>query len=152
MIPERVSHAYLAGLWPRIGLYSSIAAALAYAGFGRSRFLVAGTNPSLALLLSASIAPVAAQDPLLAAAMASATALMAGVLALGAWVLRLGLLSKAMSDHVLIGFNMGAGALVILGSCLRSSPGGATSRWAPGRSACCCWASACCRGVPWRRC
>ena len=102
MIPERVSHAYLAGLWPRIGLYSSIAAALAYAGFRRSRFLVAGTNPSLALLLSASIAPMAAQDPLLAAAMASATALMAGVLALGAWALRLGLLSKAMSDHVLI--------------------------------------------------
>jgi SulP family sulfate permease len=113
VIPERLSHAHLAGVWPGVGLHSYVVAAVLYALFGRPRALVAGTDPSLAILMAGRLGPLAVRDPALAACMAALTALMAGLFGVAAWALRLGSLHTLMSRSVLVGFTMGAGLLVI---------------------------------------
>jgi SulP family sulfate permease len=113
-VPESLAHAHLASLRPEVGLYSAIAAAFAYAVFGRSRFLVVGTDASLAILLAGTIGTLAGGDQRLAASMAAFVAIVAGAMGLVAWILRLGFLSNLMSKSVLAGFFAGAGLSIIV--------------------------------------
>jgi SulP family sulfate permease len=111
-VPESLAHANLAGLRPDIGLYSSMAAAFAYAVFGRSRPLVVGTDAALALLTGSTVAVLAAGDRDRAAAMAAFAALVAGLIAIVARLLRLGFLSNLVSKSALTGFAFGAGMII----------------------------------------
>src|SRR5262245_34532873 len=111
-LPVSLAYAGLAGLPPQAGLYCYLLAGLGYAAFGSSRHLAVGPTSAISLLLGVTLAGLAAGDPARQAALASLTALIvAGVFAL-AWLLRLSVLVRFISESILTGFEAGA-ALVI---------------------------------------
>jgi high affinity sulfate transporter 1 len=111
-VPVSLAYAGLAGLPPQTGLYCYLLAGLGYALLGSSRHLAVGPTSSISLLLGVTLAGLAAGDSARQAALASLTALIvAGVFAL-AWLLRLSVLVRFISESILTGFKAGA-ALVI---------------------------------------
>jgi high affinity sulfate transporter 1 len=111
-VPVSLAYAELAGLPPQTGLYCYLVAGLGYTLFGSSRHLAVGPTSAISLLLGVTLAGLAAGDPARQAALAPLTALIvAGVFAL-AWLLRLSVLVRFISESILTGFKAGA-ALVI---------------------------------------
>src|SRR5262245_43254668 len=111
-VPVSLAYARLAGLPPQTGLYCYLLAGPGYALLGSSRHLAVGPTSAIALLLGVTLAGLAAGDPARQAALAPLTALIvAGVFAL-AWLLRLSVLVRFISESILTGFKAGA-ALVI---------------------------------------
>src|SRR5947199_6524174 len=95
-----------------MGLYCYLLAGLGYALFGSSRHLAIGPTSAISLLLGVTLGGLAAGDSARQAALASLTALIvAGVFGL-AWLLRLSVLVRFISESILTGFKAGA-ALVI---------------------------------------
>lgn len=111
-IPVSLAYASLAGLPPQMGIYCYLVGGLGYFLFGTSRQLAIGPTSAISLLLGVSIVEMASGDAARLATLASVTALfMAGVY-LAAWLLRLSVLVKFISESILTGFKAGA-ALVI---------------------------------------
>jgi len=108
-VPVALAYATLAGLAPVVGIYGYMLGGLAYAVLGSSRHLAIGPTSAISLLVGASIAPMAAGDPVRLASVASLVALLVAVLAAVAWALRLSTLTSFVSDTILVGFKAGAG-------------------------------------------
>lgn len=108
-IPQALAYATLAGLEPVVGIYGVMLGGLGYAALGSSRHLAVGPTSALSLLVGASIAPMAAGDPVRFAQVASLVGLLVAVLAVAAWALRLSTLTSFVSDTILVGFKAGAG-------------------------------------------
>ncbi|MFD1512324.1 SulP family inorganic anion transporter [Halomarina rubra] len=113
VIPESMAYATLAGMPPQTGLYAALLAVLAYALFGTSRQVVVGPTSALAILLAGSVGAVATGGASGYAALVATTTVLVGVVALVAWLLRLGFLVNFISGSVLTGFSAGA-ALYIM--------------------------------------
>src|SRR5262252_7034786 len=108
VIPESLAYASLAQLPPVTGLYCYLVAGLAYALFGTSRQLAIGPTSSIAIVVAAGIAVLAAGDPSRGPALAAVLALMVGVIAVCGRYIGLGNLAYFVSDTVLTGFKTGA--------------------------------------------
>lgn len=115
LIPSAIAYADLAKCAPGAGLYAAVAGMLAFALFTSSRHLIIGPDAAIALLVGATIGPLAANDPGKAVTLATMLAfLTAGVLFLMAR-LQLGVAADFLSSPALLGFMNGA-AVVIVGS------------------------------------
>jgi sulfate permease, SulP family len=115
LVPQGLAYGELAGLSPVIGLYTAVGALLLYALVGSSRYLHAGPESSVAIVIAAYLGTLAGDDPIRAAQLASLLALVtAGFLLLGA-VLRLGVVARLLSTPVLAGYLTGS-AVVIMAS------------------------------------
>ena len=114
-LPVSIAYAELAGLPPAIGLYASIGPLLAYALFGTSPQLVVNPDAASCAILAAAIAPMAAGDPALYLALASALTLFTGVLCVLASAFRLGALADFLSKPILVGFLNGIAISIFLG-------------------------------------
>src|ERR1700745_906362 len=79
VIPESLAYASLAQLPPVAGLYCYLVAGIAYALFGTSRQLAVGPTSSLAIVIATSVLTMGGGDPSRAIAVASAIALMVGM-------------------------------------------------------------------------
>ena len=115
LVPEALAYATIAGVSPVIGLYAAPGALLLYAAFGSSKHLVTGPMAATAALSAAAVADVATAgtDEFLAATIA--LALIVGVIALVAGLLRLGFLASFISEPVLKGFIIGLALTIIVG-------------------------------------
>ncbi|WP_428956457.1 SulP family inorganic anion transporter [Streptomyces sp. cg35] len=115
LVPQGMAYAELAGLPPITGLYTSVLCLLAYAVAGPSRILVLGPDSSLGPMIAATVLPlvVADGDSARAVALASALALLVGVITLLAGVARLGFVADLISRPTMIGYLNGL-ALTIL--------------------------------------
>jgi len=111
-IPVSMAYASLAGLPPESGLYCYLLGGVAYALFGSSRHLAIGPTSAIAMLVGATLGPLAAGDPERHVAYAAFTALFVAAIAALAWLFRLGGIVQFVSETVLSGFKVGA-ALVI---------------------------------------
>ena len=111
-VPVSLAYAGLAGLPPQAGLYCYLLAGLGYAAFGSSRHLAVGPTSAISLLLGVALAGPPAGDPARQAALASLTALIVAAVFALAWLLRLSVLVRFISESILTGFKAGA-ALVI---------------------------------------
>src|SRR3954453_3515357 len=107
LVPVGMGYAQAAGLPPINGLYATIVPLTVYALFGPSRILVLGPDSSLAPLIAASVVPLAAGDPGLAVALAGTLALMAGIINMGAGLLRFGFITDVLSKPVRYGYMNG---------------------------------------------
>lgn len=115
LVPQGMAYAELAGLPAVTGLYTTVTALLAYAVFGPSRILVLGPDSSLAPLIAAIIAPLVIGDtPAEAVALAAMLAILAGVVEVGAGLLRLGAITDLLSMPVRIGYLNGIALIVLL--------------------------------------
>ena len=111
-VPVALAYATLAGLAPEVGIYGYMLGGLGYALLGSSRHLAIGPTSAISLLTGASIAPMAAGDPVRFAQVAALAALLVALLAAVAWALRLSTLTSFISDTILLGFKAGAGLTI----------------------------------------
>ena len=113
-IPDAMAFASLAGLPPEIGLYATIVAPLAYFLFGTCRQTSVGPSSSEAILVATVLGVIAVGDPARYISLAALAAVMVGVIAIIAWVLKLGFLVNLISGPVLKGFMVGTGIVIIV--------------------------------------
>jgi SulP family sulfate permease len=113
LVPQVLAYAGVAGLPPVTGLWSAVAALLAYALIGSSQRLSVGPESTTALLTAAALGPIAAGDPARYAALAATLAALVGLVCLVAWAARLGFLADLLSRPVLVGYMTGIAALMV---------------------------------------
>ncbi|HEU4354649.1 MAG TPA: SulP family inorganic anion transporter [Actinomycetota bacterium] len=118
-IPEVMGYSKIAGTPVITGLYTILLPVIAFAVLGSSRHLVVGGDSATAAIMYAGIAALGISglkpDSPEWVALASLSALIAGVLLLLARVVRLGFLADFISRTVLIGFLTGVGIQVAAG-------------------------------------
>ena len=108
VIPESLAYASLAQLPPVTGLYCYLAAGIAYALFGTSRQLAVGPTSALAIVVAAGVTTLSGGDPSRFLALASAIALVVGLISIGGRYIALANAAYFISDPVLLGFKTGA--------------------------------------------
>ncbi len=113
-IPVSLAYAALAGLPPQIGIYGYMLGGIGYALFGSSRQLAVGPTSAISLMIAAAVGPFAAGDAVRYAQIASVAALAVAILCLIAWIFRLSMLVRLISDSILVGFKAGAGLTIIM--------------------------------------
>ncbi len=115
LVPAGMGYAEASGLPPIYGLYATMIPLIAYALFGPSRILVLGPDSSLAPLIAVSVVPLAAGDPDQAVALAGTLALLAGIINMGAGLLRFGFITDVLSKPVRYGYMNGIALTVLVG-------------------------------------
>ena len=114
LVPQVMAYATLAGLDPVTGLWAILVPLATYAFFGSSRQLSVGPESTTALFTVATIAPLAAGDPVRYAALAAALAVVVGGYFVLAWVARLGFVADLLSRPILVGYLAGVAALMVM--------------------------------------
>ena len=113
-IPVSLAYAGLAGLPPQVGLYGYLLGGLGYALFGSSRQLAIGPTSAISLMIAGTVGAMAGGDALRYGQIASLTGFTVAALCLIAWVFRLSVLVKLISDSILVGFKAGAGLTIAM--------------------------------------
>jgi sulfate permease, SulP family len=108
VIPESIAYASLAQLPPVTGLYCYLIAGIVYALLGTSRQIAVGPTSALAIVIASGVAAMGGEDPARAVALASAVALMVGIICVAGRFVGLANAAYFISDPVLIGFKTGA--------------------------------------------
>jgi sulfate permease, SulP family len=110
LVPQGLAYATIAGVPVEYGLYTALAALVAYALFGTSRQLVQGPSASVAAVSAAVITPLVGTAALgtgAAVGYTAALALAAGAAYLALGALRMGWVSTFLSRAVMAGFVLG---------------------------------------------
>ncbi|EKQ51851.1 MAG: high affinity sulfate transporter 1 [Methanobacterium sp. Maddingley MBC34] len=115
LIPESIAYVSLANLPPEIGLYSAMVAVFVYVIFGTSRQLSVGPLSTLSILVGSTLGSLMIPNATQYAMIASLVAVIAGLLAILSWVLRLGFIVKFISKPVLTGFLAGIALFIASG-------------------------------------
>ena len=113
LVPQVMAYSALAGLPPESGLWVIVVGFVLYAFLGSSRLLSVGPESSTALLTATALAPLAGGDPVRYAALAASLALIVGVFAFAAAILRLGFIGDLLGKPILIGYMAGVGVLMV---------------------------------------
>jgi len=113
LVPQVMAYAQVAGLHPAVGLWAALPALVLYPLLGSSASLSMGPESTTALMTAVAIGPLAAGSPVRYAQLAASLALLTGLLAAAAWLLRLGFLADLLSRPVLVGYLAGVGLIMI---------------------------------------
>jgi high affinity sulfate transporter 1 len=116
LVPQGMAYAELAGLPAVTGLYTTVMALLAYAVFGPSRILVLGPDSALAPLILATILPLvgAGGDPAKAIGLASAMAVIMGIICVVSGLAHLGVITELLSKPLRVGYLNGVAVVVVV--------------------------------------
>src|SRR6059058_4756969 len=113
-IPVSLAYAALAGLPPQVGIYGYLLGGIGYALLGSSRQLAIGPTSAISLMIAGSVGALAAGDAVRYAQIASLAACAVAVLCFIAWLFKLSVLVRLVSDSILVGFKAGAGLTIIM--------------------------------------
>lgn len=113
-IPVSLAYATLAGLPPQVGIVGYLLGGIGYAIAGSSRHMAVGPTSAISLMIAGTVGGMAGGDATHYAQIASLAAFTVGAMCLLAWILRLSVLVKLISDSVLTGFKAGAGLTIAL--------------------------------------
>ncbi|QAU47070.1 SulP family inorganic anion transporter [Bradyrhizobium guangzhouense] len=113
-IPVSLAYAALAGLQPQIGVYGYMLGGIGYALLGDSRQLAIGPTSAISLMIAATVGALAGGDAVKYAQIASLAAFGVAVLCFTAWLFKLSVLVRLVSDSILVGFKAGAGLTIIM--------------------------------------
>lgn len=113
-IPVSLAYAGLAGLPPQVGVYGYLLGGIGYALLGSSRQLAVGPTSAISLMIAATVESMAGGDAQRYIQIASLAAFTVALLCIIAWLLRLSILVRLISDSILIGFKAGAGLTIIM--------------------------------------
>jgi high affinity sulfate transporter 1 len=114
LVPVGIAYAVASGVPGVYGLYATIIPLLAYALFGPSRILVLGPDSALAPIILAVVLAHSGGDPLRAVALASAMAIVSGIICILAGVLRLGFITELLSKPIRYGYMNGIALTVMI--------------------------------------
>ncbi|MFI5306230.1 MAG: SulP family inorganic anion transporter [Polyangiales bacterium] len=111
-VPQAMAYALIAGFSPAAGVATAVAASVLGAAFGSSEFLINGPTNALSVMLASDVAIFAAHgDPVRAVVLLT---FLAGTVQLVAGLLRVGALTRFVSEPVLTGFTAGAGIYIVI--------------------------------------
>lgn len=110
-VPQAMAYAMVAGLPAEYGLYTAIVMTAVGALFDSSRQLVNGPTNAISIAVLSVLAPVEPEAKVRAAILLAA---MVGAVQLAITLFRLGDLTRYISHSVIVGFTLGAGALLVL--------------------------------------
>jgi SulP family sulfate permease len=111
-IPQGMAYALIAGFPPAAGITTSVVASILGAAFGSSEFLINGPTNAISVMLAGNAALFAAHgDPVEAIVLLT---LCIGVAQLAGGLLRIGTLTRFVSEPVLTGFSAGAGVYIVI--------------------------------------
>jgi SulP family sulfate permease len=113
-IPVSLAYAGLAGLPAQVGIYGYLLGGLGYALLGSSRQLAIGPTSAISLMIAGTVGAMAEGDVQRYAQIASLAAFTVAALSVFAWLLRLSVLVKLISDSILVGFKAGAGLTIAM--------------------------------------
>ena len=114
LIPSALAYAELAGFGPIAGIYSAIAATLAYFLFTSSRHMNVGPDGAVALLVGTAILPLTGGDPAMAIIAGTWLAIFTGLILIIAAKFKLGVVASFLSTPVLLGYLNGAALVIII--------------------------------------
>lgn len=114
LIPQGMAYAELTGLPAITGIYTTIAALVAYSLFGPNRQLVLGPDSSLAPVIAVVVLPLAAGDAASAVALASALSIIAGLVCIAAGYTGAGVLTELLSKPIRVGYLNGIAVIVLI--------------------------------------
>ena len=114
LVPQAIAYASLAGLPPEAGLYAAAAGLLFYAVFGISRQVTVGPGSTIAVMVAATIAPLATStsDYVM---LAAALAILVGAIMVGAGMARLAFVADFFAKPILVGFVAGLALIIAVG-------------------------------------
>jgi sulfate permease, SulP family len=115
LIPQGLAFAQIVRVPPVQGLWSGVAAMMAYALFGPSRHLMVGPEAGTAMMVSAVLTAANMESPEQRLAGAAVLAAMIGAALVIAGIFRLGAISDFLSRPILVGYINGI-ALVLIAS------------------------------------
>jgi SulP family sulfate permease len=113
-IPVSLAYAGLAGLPPQVGIYGYMLGGIGYALLGSSRQLAVGPTSAISLMIAGTVGSLAGGDATRYAQIASLSACAVALLCLIAWLFKLSILVRLVSDSILVGFKAGAGLTIIM--------------------------------------
>jgi MFS superfamily sulfate permease-like transporter len=113
-IPEQMATARLGGFAPQIGFFAFLAGSLAFAAFGSNRFLSCGADSTITPIFAGGLAALAASGSPDYLMLATALALMVGLLLLAAGIFRLGWIADLLSVPVTTGFLAGISVHILI--------------------------------------
>lgn len=113
-IPVSLAYAALAGLPPQVGVYGYMLGGIGYALLGSSRQLAVGPTSAISLMIAGTVGALAGGDAVRYAQIASLAAFAVAVLCFIAWLFKLSVLVRLVSDSILVGFKAGAGLTIIM--------------------------------------
>lgn len=114
LVPVGIAYAQASGVPGIYGLYATIVPLLAYALFGPSRFLVIGPDSALVAIILAVVLPLSGGDPMRALTLASAMALVSGLVCTAAGLFRLGFITELLSKPIRYGYMNGIALTVLI--------------------------------------
>jgi sulfate permease, SulP family len=114
LIPQGLAYAQLAGLSPSTGLYTAAGAMLLYALFGTSRYMNVGPESSVAVLVLASVAPLAGDNADKYASLVSVLAILVALFLFVGYLLKLGVVARLLSAPVLTGYLAGSAVVITM--------------------------------------
>src|SRR3979409_843174 len=103
-----------AGLPPQVGIYGYMLGGIGYALLGSSRQLAVGPTSAISLMIAGTVGSLAGGDAIRFAQIASLSACAMALLCLIAWLFKLSILVRLVSDSILVGFKAGAGLTIIM--------------------------------------
>jgi high affinity sulfate transporter 1 len=107
LMPAGLADASLANVPPEAGLYACLFSGLVFWLFCSSRHTAITVTSAISVLVGASLGDLAGGDASRFWALASCTALIVGVLAFIAWLVKAGVIVNFISESVLVGFKCG---------------------------------------------
>jgi SulP family sulfate permease len=110
-VPQAMAYASIANLPPQYGLYTAIVMTAVGALFDSSRQLINGPTNAISIAVFSALALVPAGERVQAAIL---LAMLVGVVQTGITLLRLGDLTRYISQAVVVGFTLGASVLLIM--------------------------------------
>jgi high affinity sulfate transporter 1 len=113
-LPVSLAYASLAGLPPQVGIYGYMLGGIGYALLGSSRQLAIGPTSAISLMIAGTVGSLAGGDATRYAQIASLSACAVALLCLIAWLFKLSILVRLVSDSILVGFKAGAGLTIIM--------------------------------------
>jgi sulfate permease, SulP family len=113
LIPQCMAYGELVGVPPVVGLWAILPAMVIYGLFGSSRQLSVGPESTTAVMTAAAIAPLLSADGRDYAALASALAILVGIVCAIGYIARLGFLANLLSKPILIGYMAGVALIMI---------------------------------------
>ena len=115
MVPSTMGYATISGVPVQYGLYAAAAGLIGYALFTTSKQVTQGPSSSTAAVVGATVLAIAAAGSDEAVAIAAAIAMVAGLIYVVMYFLKLGWISEFLSASVLTGFTFGIGINVVAG-------------------------------------
>ncbi len=114
-LPQSMAYALIAGVDPRFGLYAAIVFAAIASALGSSSHLINGPTGAVSLVVFSALSFIDAEARLDAYEAMFVLAALVGVVQIAIGVLKLGGLTRYISESVITGFMVGAAILTIVG-------------------------------------